>query len=112
MILCDLSQPDEPIVYANAAFSYMTGYSLEEVMGRNCRFLQSPDGNVAPKSKRRYVPRETVRTMRKALDKRAEVQIVVQNFKKGGEPFFNILTMIPIMVGGKSHCMGFQCEQE
>jgi len=112
MVLCDLSLPDEPIVYANQAFIYMTGYTLDEIKGRNCRFLQGPDGNVSPKSKRPHVGKEIIRLMRKSLDKRVESQVVVKNFKKGGVPFNNILTMIPITVGGRSLCIGFQCEQE
>jgi len=112
MILCDLTAPDQPIVYANQEFCYMTGYTLEEVKGQNCRFLQAPGGNVKPKSTRKYVDKDTIRNMRKAVEKRAELQLEVRNFKKNGQPFINILTMIPIEVNGRWHCVGFQCEKE
>merc|ERR1711937_1017982 len=41
LTLCDLEQPDTPIVYASPSFCELTGYSMNEVLGRNCRFLQS-----------------------------------------------------------------------
>jgi PAS domain S-box-containing protein len=41
--LSDPDQPDNPIVYANAAFELITGYDREEIIGRNCRFLQGED---------------------------------------------------------------------
>jgi PAS domain S-box-containing protein len=112
MILCDLTQSDHPIVYANDAFCYMTGYSLEEIRGRNCRFLQAAGGKVKAKSTRAAVDERTLRKMRKAVDKRTEVQLTVRNFKKNGQPFDNILTMIPLKFKGKWLCVGFQCEKE
>ncbi|KAK0640889.1 vivid PAS protein VVD [Cercophora newfieldiana] len=112
MILCDLTQPDQPIVYANDAFCFMTGYTAEEVKGRNCRFLQAPGGRVRPKSVRTGVDERAIRKMRKAVDKRAEISLEVLNFKKNGQSFINILTMIPVKVEGKWHCVGFQCEKE
>ena len=46
IVLCDLFLPDAPIVYASDAFLAVTGYSRDEVLGRNCRFLQSPPVNI------------------------------------------------------------------
>jgi PAS domain S-box-containing protein len=112
MILCDLTKSDDPIVYANDAFCCMTGYKLEEVRGKNCRLLQAPGGKVKAKSARAAVDERTLRKMRKAVDKRTEVQVTVRNFKKNGQPFDNILTMIPFKYNGKWLCMGFQCEKE
>nr|QIQ56052.1 light-inducible DNA recombinase RecV [synthetic construct] len=114
LILCDLKQKDTPIVYASEAFLYMTGYSNAEVLGRNCRFLQSPDGMVKPKSTRKYVDSNTINTMRKAIDRNAEVQVEVVNFKKNGQRFVNFLTMIPVRdeTGEYRYSMGFQCETE
>ena len=43
IIITDAGQPDNPIVYVNPAFERLTGYSAEELIGRNCRFLQGPD---------------------------------------------------------------------
>ena len=43
ILIADASRPDIPIIYCNPAFEKLTGYSGEEVIGRNCRFLQGPD---------------------------------------------------------------------
>ncbi len=50
IVLAAPRQPDCPLVYANAAFLRMTGYAEEEVLGRNCRFLQGPDTDPAAPS--------------------------------------------------------------
>src|SRR5829696_6929482 len=47
MVLVDPSREDCPVVYCNGAFCEMTGYDQEEVVGRNCRFLQGPDTDAA-----------------------------------------------------------------
>ena len=106
-----MTQPDQPIVYASPGFSDMTGYTSSEVIGLNCRFLQAPGGQVKPKSTRRFVEKDTIRKMRKALEKRSEIQLQVVNFKKDGQKFDNVLTMIPVTVDGRQHCVGFQAEQ-
>ena len=41
--LSDPEQEDDPIIYANEMFELITGYSWEETIGRNCRFLQGED---------------------------------------------------------------------
>ena len=41
--ITDPNQPDDPLVYVNPAFERTTGYAAEEVLGRNCRFLQGDD---------------------------------------------------------------------
>jgi PAS domain S-box-containing protein len=43
MVITDPRQPDNPIVLANQAFLDLTGYTADEVLGQNCRFLQGPD---------------------------------------------------------------------
>ena len=42
LTLVDLSAPDQPLVYVNAAFTRLTGYPEAEIIGKNCRFLQGP----------------------------------------------------------------------
>ena len=56
MIVTDPRQPDNPIIFANRAFLAMTGYTPEELVGRNCRFLQGPETD-----------RETVAQVRAAI---------------------------------------------
>ncbi|KAK3941662.1 PAS domain-containing protein [Diplogelasinospora grovesii] len=114
LIVCDLKQPDQPIVYASPAFLHMTGYKSSEVIGRNCRFLQAPGGKVKPKSPRKYVDKEIIKKMRKAVDKNQELQIEVVNFRKTGEKFTNLLSIIPVRFGSHdyNYSVGFQCEKE
>jgi PAS domain S-box-containing protein len=115
LVLCDLKQPDQPIVYASEAFAYLTGYSQAEILGRNCRFLQAPGGNVRPRSARRHVDSETIKKMRKAVDRNRELRIEVVNFKKDGTRFVNVLTMIPVKWNNNpdyNYSVGFQMERE
>jgi len=42
-VITDPSLPDNPIVYASQGFLNLTGYSMEQILGRNCRFLQGPE---------------------------------------------------------------------
>ncbi|MFN6933895.1 MAG: PAS domain-containing protein [Tsuneonella sp.] len=85
IILTDPRQEDEPIIFCNDAFCRLTGYPAEEVMGRNCRFLQGPksDPDVIAKM------REAIRT--------EEVAIVeILNYRKDGSTFWNALHLGPI----------------
>ncbi|KAF6818553.1 vivid PAS protein WD [Colletotrichum plurivorum] len=114
LLLCDLEQPDTPIVYASEPFSLLTGYSNKEVMGKNCRFLQAPGGKVCRKSVRKHVDKTTVKTMRRAVEANDEVQLEVLNFRKDGTPFVNILTMIPVHWDSQHYrySVGFQVARE
>lgn len=105
-------QEDQPIVYASPSFLELTGYSMNEVLNRNCRFLQAPDGRVKSKSARKFVDEKTIKKMRKAVERNAELQVKVRNFKKNGQPFINYLTMIPIMYKSTvyNYSIGFQGE--
>ncbi|KAL7622293.1 hypothetical protein AAE478_007797 [Parahypoxylon ruwenzoriense] len=113
LIMCDLQQPDYPIVYASDAFVELTGYSKSETIGRNCRFLQAPGGKVCKSSTRKYVDKDTVKRMRRAVESNAELAIEVTNFKKNGKRFINILTMIPVYWDSREprYSVGFQAEK-
>lgn len=111
LIVCDLAQPDQPIVYASDPFLYMTGYRMPEILGKNCRFLQAPGGNVTPRSSRKYVDKNTIRGMRDAIRANKEHRTTVTNFRKDGKPFVNVLTLIPIPWDSHEYrySVGFQC---
>jgi two-component system sporulation sensor kinase C len=79
------TQPGMPLTYVNPAFEVMTGYHLEEVIGRNCRFLQ---GDLTDQA--------ALTLVREALRDEREVTVVLKNFRKDGTPFWNELSLSPI----------------
>lgn len=110
LVLCDLDQPDVPIIYATDAFCHLTGYPLDEIIGRNCRFLQHPPG----KGRRSGTKStdKTVRRMRHAVRDNEEIQLCVKNFRRNGQSFTNLLSIIPVPpdASGARYSVGFQCE--
>ena len=94
--VCDISQPDIPIIYVSDIFERLTGYSKHEVLGRNCRFLQSPEGKVEAGAPRKFVDNDPVWYLKQRIMKKKEAQRSLINYRKGGQPFMNLLTMIPI----------------
>jgi len=97
--ISDPDQPDNPVIYANAAFERITGYPIQKVVGQNCRFLQGE--NTDP---------ETVARMRRAVDEWEPVTVEVRNYRQNGEEFWNQVTIAPIYDedGEPSHYVGFQ----
>ncbi|MDX1950919.1 MAG: CHASE domain-containing protein [Verrucomicrobiota bacterium] len=85
ILITDARQPDNPIIYVNPAFEKMTGYSQEEVMGRNCRFLQGEDRD-----------QEGLKEIRNALHEKREARAVLRNYRKDGTLFHNELTISPV----------------
>ncbi len=83
--LADPDQPDMPIVYANKSFELMTGYSQEEIIGHNCRFLQGVERN-----------QEARAQLRTAIDNCQPIEVTIKNYRKNGEPFFNHLALTPL----------------
>ena len=74
----------------------MTGYKKEEILGKNCRFLQSPDGNVVPGSARKHSDNTVISHMKTNIESQKEWQYSLVNYKKSGEPFINLVTIIPM----------------
>ncbi|KAK3384804.1 PAS domain-containing protein, partial [Podospora didyma] len=95
-VVCDVSQNDCPIIYVSDNFQHLTGYSSYEIIGQNCRFLQAPDGMVEAGTKREFVENHAVYNLKKAIANGEEIQQSLINYRKGGKPFLNLLTMIPI----------------
>ncbi|KAL8907487.1 MAG: hypothetical protein Q9207_001391 [Kuettlingeria erythrocarpa] len=95
-VVCDVTKHDIPIVYCSDIFERLTGYTKHEILGRNCRFLQAPDGKIQAGIKRKYVDDHSVWRIKTMIAARQEMQTSVINYRKGGQPFMNLLTMIPI----------------
>jgi PAS domain S-box-containing protein len=95
-VVCDLSKHDLPIIYCSEVFERLTGYTRSEILGRNCRFLQAPDGKVLEGVKRKYVDDRSVLHLKNQINRRQEAQLSLINYRKGGQPFMNLLTMIPV----------------
>ena len=83
--LADPDQEDMPLVYVNKAFEEMTGYTLEEAVGRNCRFLQGNERE-----------QEGVRQLQKAIRNKEPIEVTLRNYRKNGELFYNQLKMTPL----------------
>ncbi|KAG6040770.1 hypothetical protein E4U41_007145 [Claviceps citrina] len=95
-VVCDVTMNDCPIVYVSDNFQNLTGYSRHDIVGQNCRFLQAPDGKVEAGSKREFVDEGAVYNLKNMIQDGREVQQSLINYRKGGKPFLNLLTMIPI----------------
>lgn len=111
-VVTDARKYDNPIVYCSATFERLTGYSKHEILGRNCRFLQAPDGQVGAGAKRKYVDEATVLYMRNQISQKKEAQASLINYRKGGQPFMNLLTTIPITWESEecAYFVGFQVD--
>ncbi|KAK6345101.1 blue light receptor, variant 2 [Orbilia javanica] len=111
-VVCDARKYDMPIVYCSATFERLTGYTKHEILGRNCRFLQSPNGDVEKGAKRKYVDEESVRYLKQQCDGLDEAQVSLINYRKGGQPFMNLLTTIPISWDSEDivYIVGFQVD--
>ncbi|WP_322489826.1 ATP-binding protein [Chloroflexus sp.] len=84
MLVTD-TEPDYPIIFANRAFSAITGYAPDEILGRNCRFLQGPQTD-----------RMAVARIREAIATARPIHTRLLNYRKDGQPFWNQLAISPV----------------
>nr|AML78699.1 putative LOV domain-containing protein [Peliosanthes teta] len=84
-VLTDPNLPDMPIVYASDAFLSLTGYSRQEVLGRNCRFLNGPGTDV-----------ETLQEMKDSIQAEQACSVRVLNYRKDESTFWNLLHISPV----------------
>ncbi len=85
IIITDPRQDGHPITYANQGFVKLTGYSREEIIGQNCKFLQGPETDT-----------ETVQQIRSALDKGKPLRVSILNYRKNETTFWNDLQIAPV----------------
>lgn len=83
--LTDPRRADDPIVFASDGFLDVTGYNRKECIPRNCRFLQG-----------RLTEKATVQRIKSAVDNNEESVELLLNYRKNGEPFWNLLYISPL----------------
>jgi PAS domain S-box-containing protein len=97
--IADATTEDMPLVYVNDGFVDLTGYPREEILGRNCRFLQGDDTRPEP-----------VRQMRASIEDEEPVTVELRNYRKDGSMFWSRVTISPIKdeSGNVTHYLGCQ----
>ncbi|WKA55977.1 PAS domain-containing protein [Planococcus shixiaomingii] len=98
-VVTDPQREDNPIIYSNQTFQQLTGYSSEEIIGQNCRFLQGPDTNS-----------ETVDQLRNGIANKEKTTVTLQNYRKDGLPFWNRLNIEPIVIEEHLYFIGTQTD--
>lgn len=101
ILITDPGQPDNPIIYASPGAERLTGYRAEEMVGRNCRFLQGARTDPAK-----------VNEVREAVRAELECSVEVINYRKDGTPFWNALFISPVRddQGRTLHFVGVQAD--
>ncbi|MDZ5782794.1 PAS domain-containing protein [Marinococcus luteus] len=97
LVITDPNKEDNPIVYVNRGFTDVTGYTYEESVGYNCRFLQGEDRN-----------EQAIENMKRALAALEEYVLELENFKKDGTPFWNEIYIEPIYMENRLYFLGVQ----
>lgn len=99
IVITDPTQDDNPIIYANERFQQLTGYDEDEILGRNCRFLQGEDTDPEP-----------VATMREAVDNQEPLTVELRNYRNDGTEFWTRVSIAPVKNddGNVTHFVGFQ----
>ena len=85
LTIADMEHEDAPLIYANAAFSDMTGYPLSEILHQNCRFLQGSLDNTTPRQ-----------IIRQALATGSSAQATFNNVRRDGSPLTTLLLLEPL----------------
>lgn len=100
-VISDPRLPDNPIVECNEAFTALTGYPREEIVGRNCRFLAGPGTDPA-----------ATEALRQGIAAGRPVMVEILNYKKDGTPFRNAVLVAPIFEadGSLRYFLGSQVE--
>jgi PAS domain S-box-containing protein len=99
ILITDSRQAGNRIIYANAGFERLTGYTFDEIRGRNCRFLQGRETDPA-----------TTALIRTAIEEHKPCTVEILNYRKDGTPFWNALSISPVIDpdGEVLHFVGVQ----
>lgn len=93
LVICDISLPDQPLVFVNTAFEKMTGYLQEEVIGKNCRILQRAD-----------TLQDEISRIKDAVSRGIFYSGTVRNYTKDGMMFWNKLSLYPYIEVDRPVC--------
>lgn len=97
-VIAEARVPHHPIIFANPAFLRMTGYESDEILGRNCNFLQGEDKN-----------QPAVKLLKQAINEQRGFSCVLRNYRRDGTLFFNELNVLPVFNNGTlTHFIGVQ----
>ena len=101
IVITDCRIPNNPIVYVNEAFTEITGYTPDEVIGKNCRFLQGND-----------VLQPEKELLRDAMIEGKSCTVIIRNYRKDGSLFWNELNISPMLddMGKVTHFIGIQTD--
>ncbi|MFB2938132.1 PAS domain S-box protein [Aerosakkonemataceae cyanobacterium BLCC-F154] len=101
IVITDATKPNNPVIYVNAGFEKLTGYTAEEVVGKNCRFLQRGDTN-----------QPGLRELKNAIREHKECLVTLRNYRKDGTCFWNELSISPVRdpAGNLTHFIGVQTD--
>jgi two-component system cell cycle sensor histidine kinase/response regulator CckA len=104
VVVTDATHPDRLILYCNDAFCEMTGYTAEELLGRNCRFLRQGPPEEAGVNDAAFVE------LRRAMREKRSCRLRIRNYRKSGEGFWVDLSVSPVLRpdGSVSHYIGLQ----
>jgi len=99
--ISDPTLPDNPIVYVSQGFLDLTGYQLDQVLGRNCRFLQGPGTD-----------QSAVDVIRKGIAEGIDTSVCLLNYKADGTPFWNQFFVAALRDAENNvvNYVGVQCE--
>ncbi len=99
--ISDARLPDNPLIYCNPGFTSITGYNLDDIRGKNCRFLTGPDSD--PDARRK---------LRDGIADGLRVHVEIRNYRKDGEEFWNDLSVFPVRAadGSITHFVGVQVD--
>ncbi len=95
----DATQPDNPLIFVNKAYEVMTGYSNEEAVNRNCRYLQGSHNT-----------QRNISVIRNAINNAKDCLVTIRNYRKDGSMFWNELSISPVFdtMGKVTHFIGIQ----
>jgi diguanylate cyclase (GGDEF)-like protein/PAS domain S-box-containing protein len=98
IVVCEAGAADQPVVYANAAFQRLSGYSWDELIGQDLRRLQGSDREQQGRTK-----------LREAITRGESCRALMRNYRKDGTQFWNEVVIQPMRGGdgNVTHIVGF-----